>query len=374
MNPSCRFCLIFAALLIALPLNAIDTFVYFGSHRSGPGIGFSLAHFDTDTGVLTKPEFLLEAQAPAFFTLHPDGRHLYTCNSNNPGGLSAYAIDPHTGALKLINRQLTGGNDATYVCLDQSNRYALVANYEGANIAAFSIKPDRSLGDWTAFVQHAGKSIHPKRQTHAYPHSIIIDPTNRFVLVADLGQDKVFVYRFDESTGILEPNTPAYATAAAGSGPRHLKFHPNGRWVYLLNELACTAVGYGWDSAKGVLTEFQTISTLPADFDGKNTCAEVEVHPNGNFLYASNRGHDSLAVFAIDQASGQLTLVERVMSGGKSPSNFAFDPTRKWIVCTNHASDNAVVFRVDESTGRLTQTGAPVAVPYPFCQRFLPVK
>jgi 6-phosphogluconolactonase len=363
-----------ACLLLAASAFAADTFVYFGTHRSGPGIGFSLAHFDTDTGVLTKPQFLLEAREPAYFIIHPDGRHLYTCNSGTPGGVSAYAIDPHTGALTLLNRELAGGGDTSYLSLDRTNRFALAANYDGGNIAAFALEPDGSLGDWTAFVQHTGKSVNPQRQAHAYAHSIVVDPTNRFVLAADLGADKVFIYRFDEKTGALTPNDPAFVTVAPGSGARHVKFHPNGRWVYLITELASTVIGYDWDSAKGTLTEFQTISTLPPDFMGVSNCSELEVHPNGKFLYGSNRGHDSLAVFAIDPANGHLTPVEYVPSGGKTPRNFAFDPTAKWIVCTNHGSDNAVVFRVDATTGRLTPTGAPVAVPFPFCERFLPVR
>ena len=376
MPPSRRLCL---AVLLAAPLGgaaafAADTFVYFGSHRAGPGIGFSLAHFDTDTGVLTKPVLLLEARQPAFFVIHADGRHLYTCNSGNPGGVAAYAIDPPTGALTFLNRELAGGGDTSYVSLDRTGRYVLAASYDGGNIAAFALKPDGSLGDWTAFVQHTGRSVHPQRQTHAYAHSIITDPSNRFALVADLGLDKLFVYRFDEKTGALKANDPAFVAVPPGSGPRHVKFHPNGRWVYLINEIASTVIGYDWDSVHGTLTGFQTISTLPVDFKGTSTCAELEVHPNGKFLYGSNRGHDSLAMFAIDQTNGHLTAIGHVLSGGRTPRNFAFDPTAKWLVCTNHGSDNAVVFRVDGDTGKLTPHGDPVSVPQPFCERFLIVQ
>ena len=355
-------------------LRAGDTFVYFGSHRAGPNIGFSLSHFDSDTGVLTQPQFLHEARAPAFFIISPDGKHVYTCNSGNPGGVAAYAIDPHSGMLTFLNRELAGGGDTSYISLDQTARYALAANYEGGNIAVFALKPDGALGDWTAFDQHTGKGVNPQRQTHAYAHSIITSPDNRFALCADLGVDKVYVYRFDEKTGALRPNDPPSVSVAPGSGARHVKFHPNGRWVYLINEVASTVIGFNWDAVKGTLKEFQSVSTLPADFKGTSTCAELEIHPNGKFLYGSNRGHDSLAVFAIDQNSGALSLVQHVPSGGKTPRNFAFDPTAKWIVCTNHGSDNAVVFQVDAETGRLSQHGEPIAVPYPFCERFLPVR
>ena len=373
-KPLLRLALLLVAAAFAVPLPAADVYVYFGTHSRGPGIGFSVAHFDTDTGALTQPRFLTEAVEPAYFVIHPDGRHLYTCNSGSPGGVSAYEIDRATGQLTLLNKEPSGGGDASYVCLDQTGRFVLVANYEGGNIAVFALQPDGRIGGRTAFAQHTGSSVDPKRQTHAYAHSIIVDPTNRFALVADLGLDRLFVYRFDEKNGSLRPNDPPFATVRPGSGPRHVKFHPNGRWVYLINEMGCTVTAFNWDSAHGALTEFQTISTLPADFKGASTCAEIKVHPNGRFLYGSNRGHDSLAVFAIDSTTGRLAPLEYVSTRGKIPRNFTFDPTGRWILCTNHGSDNAVVFRVDATTGRLTPTGQPVSVPSPFCERFLPVR
>ena len=358
----------------ATDASAADMFVYFGSHRSGPNIGFSLAHFDTDTGALTKPEFLLEAPEPAYFVITPDGRHLYTCNSGNNATVSAYEIDPHTGHLTFLNRGATGGGDTSYVSLDQTGHYALAANYDGGSIAVFALKPDGGLGARTAFVQHTGSGINPQRQTHAYAHSIVTDPDNKFALAADLGLDKLFVYRFDARDGSLQPNDPPFVTVKPGSGARHVKFHPNGKWVYLITEMGCTIYAFNWNAANGTLAEFQSVSTLPEDFKGVSTCAEMLVHPNGKFLYGSNRGHDSLAVFAIDAASGRLKLLECVACGGKTPRNFAFDPTGKWILCANQDGNNAVVFRIDENTGRLTQTGQPVSVPTPYCPRFLPVR
>jgi 6-phosphogluconolactonase len=353
---------------------AADLFVYFGSHRAGPGVGFSRSHFDSETGVLTKPEFVVESPAPAYFVVSPDNRRLYTCNSGSPGGLSAFAIEPHTGQLTLINRVLAGGGDTSFVSLDGTGKFVFAANYEGGNIAAFALRPDGGIGDWTAFVQHKGRGVNPQRQTHAYAHSILTDPTNRFALVADLGVDQIFVYRFDAQTGALKPNNPPSVHVTPGAGPRHLRFHPNGRWVYLIDEIASTIMAFAWDAEAGRLTELQTVSALPANFQGENASAELEIHPNGRFLYGSNRGDDSLVVFAIDPASGRLSLVEHVSSRGKTPRNFAFDPSGRWLLCTNHGSDNAVVFRVDASTGKLTPVGEPVPVPYPFCERFVPVK
>jgi len=366
--------LVLLLVIAALSANAADMYVYFGTQRSGPGIGFSLAHFDTDTGALTKPEFIMEAVQPAYFVIHPDGKHLYACKSGRTNDLvSAYEINPKTGKLTLLNQKTTGSAGPNYITLDQTARYALVANYYGGSVAVLPIKPDYSLGDRTGFAQHTGRSVNPERQTKPFAHSIVMDPSNRFAVNADLGVDKLFVYRFNEKDGSITPNDPPFATVKPGSGPRHVKFHPNGKWVYVINEMGCTVTGFNWNAAKGSLTEFQTISTLPEGFTGTNTCAELQFHPNGKFLYGSNRGHDSLAVFAIDQATGKLTLVERVSSQGKWPRNFTFDPTGKWILCSNHNSDNAVVFRVDGTTGKLTQVGQPVEVPYPFCERFLPV-
>jgi 6-phosphogluconolactonase len=363
-------------LLLALgPVAACasDQFVFFGTHVSGPGKGFYLAHFDTDTGVLTTPRFDLEAKAPAYFVIDPDGRHLYTCNSGRPGGISAYGIEPHTGALTLINTKPAGGADTSYLSLDRSNRYAMVANYEGGNVAVFALAPDGGIGARTALVQHTGHGADPLRQKHAYAHSILTDPTNRFAVVCDLGLDRVFVYRFDAATGTLTPNDPAFVAVKPGSGPRHPVFHPSGRWVYVVTEMGSTVIAFHWDPLKGTLREFQTVSALPPAFKGTSVSAEIALHPNGRFLYASNRGDNSIASFAIDPATGRLTPLAHVSTLGRTPRNFAFDPTGKWIIVTNHDSGNAVVFSVNPATGALTAAGAPVPIPYPFCERFLAV-
>ena len=362
------------AAVFATPALASDMFVYFGSHSKGPNIGFSVARFDTDTGKLTTPVFLQEAVAPAYFMIHPDGRHLYTCNSDPGSSISAYSIDPATAKLTLLNELPSGGGEPCYVGLDRTRRYLMVANYYAGNIAVFALHPDGSIGERTAFIQHAGSSINRERQTQPHAHTIRVDSNNRFVLVADLGVDKLFVYRFDEKTGALKPNDPPFATVAPGSGPRHLAFGKNDRNVYLINELSSTIARFGWDSKTGVLTPCETVSTLPKDFKGMSTCAEVLMHPGGKFVYATNRGDDSVAVFSVDAKTGRLTLVQHVPTRGKTPRNCEFDPTGKWLLVSNHDSNNAVVFRIDPKTGRLTQTGEPVTVPSPFCERFLPVK
>jgi 6-phosphogluconolactonase len=368
MTNSIRIAVLFFALLHAV--HGEDLFVYIGTHTASPGKGFSLAHFDTTSGTLSQPEFLLEAAAPAYFIIAPDLRHLYTCNST--GFVSAYAIDPATARLTLLNQQPSGGGDPSYISLDRTAQFILVANYDGGNIAVWKIAPDGGIGERTAFVQHTGSSVDPQRQMHAFAHSIRTDPTNRFVLVADLGLDKLFVYKFDARNGSLTPNDPPFVAVKPGSGPRHVVFHPNGRWVYLITEMGSTVIQFEWDARRGGLKEVGTVSTLPEDFHGANACSEIAVHPNGNFLYASNRGHDSIAMFAIDAKSGRLTPVQYVPSGGKTPRNFDFDPSGRWMLVTNHGNNVAMVFRIDQATGKLTPVGNPVDVPSPFCPRFLP--
>jgi 6-phosphogluconolactonase len=359
-------------IILSAPVMAEDMFVYFGSHGSGPHIGFSLAHFDTETGKLTEAVFLEEAVAPAYFIIRPDGRRLYTCNSFPGSSVSAYAIDPATAKLTLLNRQPSGGGDPSYVSLDPSGRYLMVANYLGGSAAVFALRRDGSIGRRTAFVQHVGASLDPNDPRHAHAHSIRFDPSHRFVLLADLGLDKIFVYRLNPKTGALTPNDPPFATVAPGSGPRHIAFDPRDRYVYAINQTANSIVGFGWDSNRGILTQFETVSTLQKGFKGENTGSEILMHPSGKFLYATNRGNNSVAVFSVQADTGRLTPVQYIPTQGKTPRNADFDPTGRWLLVTNKDSNNAVVFRIDQSTGQLTQNGDPISVPAPFCERFLP--
>ena len=360
-------------IVLSAPAMAEDMFVYFGSHGAGPHIGFSVAHFDTDTGKLTKPVFLEEAVAPAYFIIRPDGRRLYTCNSFPGSSVSAYAIDPTSAKLTFLNQQPSGGGDPSYVSLGPSGRYLMVANFLGGSVAVFALRPDGSIGRRTALVQNIGTSLDPNDPKHAHAHSIRFDPSRRFVLVADLGLDKVLVYRMNPKTGALTPNDPPFVSVAPGSGPRHTAFDPRDRYVYAINETASSIVRFGWDSNRGVLTQFETVSTLPEGFTGVNTGAEILMHPSGKFLYATNRGNDSVAVFSVQADTGRLTPLQFISTEGKTPRNAEFDPTGKWLLVTNQDSNNAVVYRIDQSTGRLTENGDPVSVPGPFCERFVPV-
>ncbi|BDI30188.1 6-phosphogluconolactonase [Capsulimonas corticalis] len=356
------------------PASSAEMFVYFGSHGKGPGIGFSLARFNTDTGQLTIPTFLQECVAPSYFVISHDGKRLYTCNSDPGSSVSAYAIDPATAKLTLLNEQPSGGGEPCYISLDATGHTLMVANYGPGNVAAFALKDDGSIGERTAFSQHTGSSVNPQRQEGPHAHSIHVDPTNKFVLSADLGADKLFVYRLDPKTGALTPNDPPFAAVAPGSGPRHFAFHPDGHDVYLINEMGNSIVHFGWDSHHGVLTPHETVSTLPEGFQGTSFAAEILIHPDGKFLYATNRGDNTVAVFSIEAKTGRLTLIQNIPTQGKFPRNCELDPTGRWLLVSNHDSNNAIVFHIDPKTGKLTQTGEPVAVPAPFCERFLPIR
>jgi 6-phosphogluconolactonase len=350
--------------------SAAPLFVYIGTSNAGPGTGFSLARFDPDTGTLTRPELILEARDPAIFVIHPDGKHLYACNSGAPGGVSAYGIDRGSGALTLLNFKPSAGRGPSHLSLDHTGRYVLDANYGGGHVEVLAIAADGSLEEQTAFVQHQGRSVHPERQTKPYAHCIKVDPTNRFALAADLGTDHVVVYRFDAAKGTLTPNDPPFASVTPGSGPRHIAWHPNGRWVYVIEEMANAVTAFSWDATRGTLTEFQTVPTLPADFTGTNTAAEIMVHTDGRFLYASNRGHDSIAVFALDDA-GRLTPRQHISSQGKTPRYFVLDPTNRWLIATNQDSANAAIFRIDEKSGELTLHGVQTTLARPCGLAFL---
>ena len=361
-----------AALLLFLSsfgtLSMAKTSRVYIATQNPEKMGITVAEFDSATGKLSEPRLIVETRDPAHFTLSNDGAHLYMCNTGTPGGVSAFAVDRKTGALRLLNYKESKGRGPSYVSVDQSGRYVLDANYGGGFIEVFSLAKDGSLGEQTAFVQHIGSSVHA-RQTKPYAHWIRTDPTNKFALVADLGMDQVVIYRFDGKTGKLAPNDPAFTKVPGGMGPRHLVFHPNSKWVYGIAELANEVMAFKWDAAKGTLTQFQSVKTLADGFKDPSTAAEIAVHANGKFLYASNRGEDSLVVYAIAE-SGELTLKQRVPARGQVPRYFSFDPGNKWLLVSNQEGGNVSVFGVDAQTGELTPAGEPVSLQKPMAVVF----
>lgn len=364
--------LVWTSFLLVFPMShAQPMFVYFGTQNPQGPMGLALATFDPDTGALSTPRLVAESRDPAFLAIREGGTHLYLCNTGTPGGVSAFAIDRKTGALTFLNHRPSKGRGPSHIGLDRTGRYVLDANYGGGFVEIHAVQPDGSLGKRTALIEHIGKSVHPERQTKPYAHWFGVDPSNKFALSADLGTDRIVIYRFDANTGTLSPHDPPHAAVRAGSGPRHLAWHPNGKFVYAIQELSNEIIAFSWDSTKGTLQELQTVPTLPEDFTGTNTAAEIAVHANGRFLYASNRGHDSLAVFTVDESSGRLALRQRVSSRGKTPRFFTFDPSHRWLIVNNQEGDSVAVFKVDSDSGELTPHGDLVPLARPMGVAFL---
>jgi 6-phosphogluconolactonase len=362
----------FLAVSAAGRVAAADELVFFGTLGTGAGKGFSVGHFDTETGVLTKPTLAIPADSPSSFVISRDGKYLYSTNHTS-GNVSAFALDAKTGALQLLNT-VPSGAGSSYVSLDQTGRYLLAANGNGGSVAVFALKADGSIGERTGLDQHTGHGPNAARQATPYAHCIIADPTNHFLLSADLGTDHVYVYKFDATNGKITPTDPAFVSVQPGFGPRHLVFHPNGKIVYLLNEMGSAIVAFSWDSSKGALAQIQSITTLPADFTAANNAAEIVVRPDGKFLYATNRGRDSIAVFSIDPATFRLTHLQDIATQGQTPRVLSLDPTGQWIIAGNEDSGTAMVFRVNVQTGLLTPVAAPIPVPAPSCAVFLSVR
>ena len=360
------------------PHNAKEFFVYIGTYTGAKSKGIYVSRFDSANGKLGAPELAVETVSPSFLALHPGGRFLYAANEvgdfsgKKSGAVSAFAIDSRTGKLTRLNQQPSGGDGPCHLAVDNTGKSVLVANYGRGSVEALPIKPDGSLDAPTIFIQHLGSSADPRRQEGPHAHFITTDAANRFALACDLGLDKVLVYKFDAANSSLVANDPPSAAVAPGSGPRHLAFHPGGRYAYVINEMKCTMTAFSYDSGRGELKELQTVSTLP---DGEAvkpnySTAEVEAHPNGKFLYGSNRGHNSIVVFAIEEKTGRITRVENASTRGRTPRSFGIDPAGKYLLAANQDTDSVVVFRIDPSTGGLTPTGQTIEVGAPVCVIF----
>lgn len=354
--------------------------LYVGTYTGGqtPSDGIYLLELDLATGSLTNKGAVAKLKDPSFLAIHPSRKYVYAVNElgqfngKKGGGVSALEIDPATGGLKLLNQQSSVGSGPCHLTVDHTGKAVLVANYGSGSIACLPIHEDGSLGEASAFIQHEGKGADPSRQESPHAHSINVDAANRFAFAADLGLDKVLVYKFDPDRGSLTPNDPPAAKIAPTSGPRHFAFHPGGKFAYLINEMSNTVTAFDYDASTGTLTEIQTISTLPAGFKGRSYTAEVQVHPSGKFVYGSNRGHNSIAIFAVDPGTGRLTAAGHEPTQGKNPRNFAIDPTGAYLLAENQDSDSIVVFRIDPATGGLKQVGEPLSVPMPVCIKMMP--
>ena len=372
-----RAALVAAVVLIQVSLMyaavAVEHQVYVGTYTGKKSRGIYTASFNPDSGRLSAPELAAPVTNPTFLAL--GGHFLYAAGEVNTfegkraGGVHAFRIEPG-GKLNPLNSQGSGGTGPCHLAVDPTGRWVLVANYGSGSVAALPLGEDGRLGEVSVAIQHHGSSVNPQRQAGPHAHFIAPDPLSQFALACDLGLDKVLVYRLNQPGTVLSANEPPSITVNPGSGPRHLAFHPDGRHVYLANEMASTMTVFEYHAKTGTLKELQTISLLPEGFKGQSTAAEVQVHPSGKFVYASNRGDDSIAVFGVEPQDATLKLIEHHSSGGRTPRHFAVDPTGRWLLVENQDSDNIVVLRIAEDTGRLMTTGQVVEVGSPVCLVF----
>jgi 6-phosphogluconolactonase len=368
---------VFGALLLpflSLAANAGDSyFVYFGTYTASVSKGIYAARFDPASGKVEMLGAVAEAANPSFLAIRPDHRFLYAVNwrpsGAEPGNMvSAFSIDARTAKLSFLNKVPSKGEQPTHLALDSTGKMLVVANYASGTAAAFPLADDGRIGEAIWVDQHSG----PPVEAHGgvpHAHDVLFSPDNRLVFIAELGLDRVYSYRFDAARRAISPYDPPFTATSTGSGPRHLALHPNGKFLYANNETNSTVTVF--EREGGALKEVQTISTLPPDFKGRNSTAEIQIDRVGKFLYVSNRGHDSIAVFAVESAGSRITPVEYVSTQGKTPRNFSLDPTGAYLFAANENTSTVVLFRVDHGTGRLKPSGTVLDVPSPSCVIFL---
>ncbi len=368
-------------LIAASTMSAASQLVFIGTYtpKESASRGIYAVRLDSETGVLSEPVLAAETPNPTFLALSPTNDALYTLGESRTadgkvgGAAVAFKLDPTSAKLTPLNTEPTGGASLAHIGIDATGKTLVTISYGGGQITSFPIAADGKVGPRASFFTSTGPlGPNTGRQDKPHPHSVTYSPDNRFAYVCDLGRDKILRFRLDPATAKLTPDGE-FATAP-GAGPRHSKFSADGHNFYVINELGGTVALYSCDPATGALSPQQSVPTLPEDFKGVNTTAEIRIHPNGRFVYGSNRGHDSLAVFSRDPADGALTRIQIVSSGGKHPRNFNLSPDGAWLICANRDSDNLVVFKVDPTTGMLTATGQKVTVPQAVCVLFVPAK
>ena len=360
----------------ALADAASDCGFYIGTYTGAKSKGIYYSSLDRSSGKLAAPALAAETPNPTFLALHPGKQWLYVANEigkfqgKSSGAISAFRIDPATHSLKMLNQKPTLGDGPCHLMVDASGKYVLAANYGGGSTVVLPIQEDGRLGDPASFIQHQGASVNVQRQKGPHAHGVYMDKAGLHALVADLGLDKILVYRFDVRQGELMPNEIPWVSLKPGAGPRHLDFHPGKDFVYAINELDSTVTGFAYDPRNAAFKEIQTISTLPPDYRGVNFPAEIVVHPAGGFLYGSNRGHDSIVTYSIDSSTGTLTFIECASTRGKNPRNFAIDPSGKFLIAANQDSQQLAVFQIDLKNGRLAPLGNTVDAGAPVCIEF----
>ena len=365
------------ALAVVGQITASGRLVYVGTYTNGQSKGIYAFRFDEGAGRLSPIGLVAETRSPSFLVSSRDGRFLFAVNeASNPdrksgGMVTSFAIDRTTGALTKLSEQPSGGADPCHLALDRTGRSLAVANYTSGTFAMFPVSADGRLGAVIQTVTDPGAGPNRERQEGPHAHEVVFDATNRFLLGVDLGTDRVLVFRFDQATGRLTPNAPPSASVPAGAGSRHLAFAPGERDAFVIDELASTVTPMTWDAERGVLTPRASVTTLPSDFKGTSTTAEIAIHPNGRALYGSNRGHDSIAVFHVS-ADGALTMAQIASTRGRTPRHFTLDPTGRWLIAANQDSNSLAIFSVDASAGTLAPAGDLVSAPSPVCVLFVP--
>jgi len=348
-----------------------------GKILQGKGKGIYVYRLDISSGAMEPSTIAENVPNPSYLAFDPSRRFLYAVNELKEfegvptGAISAFSVDRDSGDLKFLNMKATHGTDPCHLTVDKTGRCVLVANFMSGSVCVLPIREDGSLGDATDVIQHQGSSVDPVRQSGPHAHAVTLDETERYAFVPDLGIDKLMVYTFDANRGKLEPHDEPWVEVPAGAGPRQLVMHPQGRYAYLINELSSTVMAFRYDIDRGILREIQTLSTLPEDFEGASTCAEVQISLSGKFLYGSNRGHDSIVVYAINQTDGTLTCIGHESTQGKTPRNFAVSPGGEFLLAANQDTDNVVTFRLDPKSGELVATGHSAHVPTPVCVKFM---
>ncbi len=355
----------------AAPGTSEEFVVYVGTYTHETSEGIYAFRFDASTGEMSPPELVSSIESPSFLTIHPNRRFLYAVSETKDGSVTAFSFDQKSPQLTKLNTVSAHGDLPCHLNVDKTGSTLAIANYSTGNVVSYPIKSDGSLQEAASIMQHEGTGFNPRQQPGPLAHSADFSPDNRFLLVSDKGLDRIYIYAFDPADSSLEPNDPPFAEVKPGSGPRHFVFHPTGRYGYVINELASTVTAFSYDASGGVLDELQTIPALPEDYSEPSYAAEIAIHPSGRFLYGSNRGHDSIAVFSVNADTGALDSVEYASTGGSTPRNFAIDPTGRYLLAANQQSDTVVLYQIDSETGRLTPTGDSLAVDAPVCLQFL---
>jgi len=367
-----------------------ETLVYIGTYTEpirfgtgkifqGKGEGIYVYRMDQTSGAMEPVNKATGITNPSYLAFDSTRHFLYTVNElktfeNKPTGtVSAFAVDPKTGKLEFLNKRMTHGTDPCHVLVDKKGRYVFVANFMSGSVCVLPVLEDGSLGEACDFIQHQGSSIDPVRQQGPHAHSVTLDEAGRFAFVPDLGLDKVMAYKFHPKRGMLEPNEVPWVKMKPGAGPRHVAFHRSGKFAFLINELNSTLASLSYDGRRGAFKVLQIVPTLPEGYQGESTCADVQVSPWGTFVYGSNRGHDSIVIYRINQRTGRLTYVGHQSTQGKTPRSFGVDPSGRFLLAANQDSDSVVTFRIGPRSGKLLPTGHAMQVPTPVCVKFLPV-